>query len=178
MSQNLDRAKPLWEMWVVEGLDEGRWALLSKVHHAMVDGVAGTDLMTVLLDKEREPSAPPGAAVDARSGRRARRDCSPTRSLERAANPFGRRRAARRARCVRRASSAACSRTPRAGWSDSPGVAPPSESSSLNGPLGPHRRWGWARGRLSDVQLVRQALGGTVNDVVLAAITNGFRELL
>jgi diacylglycerol O-acyltransferase len=58
------------------------------------------------------------------------------------------------------------------------GVVRRSESSSLNGPLGPHRRWGWARGRLSDVQLVRQAFGGTVNDVVLAAITNGFRELL
>jgi WS/DGAT/MGAT family acyltransferase len=50
--------------------------------------------------------------------------------------------------------------------------------SSLNGPLGPHRRWSWARGRLSDVQQVRKALGGTVNDVVLAAITHGFRELL
>src|SRR6266567_1440721 len=59
MSQNLDRAKPLWEMWVVEGLDEGRWALISKVHHAMVDGVAGTDLMTVLLDKERNPERSP-----------------------------------------------------------------------------------------------------------------------
>ena len=59
MSQNLDRAKPLWEMWVVEGLDEGRWALFSKVHHCMVDGVAGTGLMTVLLDKERHPARPP-----------------------------------------------------------------------------------------------------------------------
>src|SRR2546430_3056806 len=87
MSQNLDRAKPLWEMWVVERLGEGRWALLSKVHHCMVDGVAGTDLMTVLLDKERDPERPPPAAwtpepvpgqarllVDA--------------ALERAANPF------------------------------------------------------------------------------------------
>ena len=55
MSQNLDRAKPLWEMWIVEGLGDGRWALLSKVHHCMVDGIASTDLMSVLLDEERDP---------------------------------------------------------------------------------------------------------------------------
>jgi diacylglycerol O-acyltransferase len=59
MSQNLDRAKPLWETWMVEGLEEGRWALVSKVHHAMVDGITGTDLLTVLLDRERDP-APSG----------------------------------------------------------------------------------------------------------------------
>src|SRR3984885_11854752 len=58
MSQNLDRDKPLWEMWVVEGVDSGRWALLSKVHHSMVDGVAATDLMAVLLDVERDPGEP------------------------------------------------------------------------------------------------------------------------
>jgi len=54
---NLDRSKPLWELWMVEGLEEDRWALISKVHHAMVDGVAGTDLLTVLLDREPQPPA-------------------------------------------------------------------------------------------------------------------------
>ena len=62
MSQNLDRAKPLWEMWIVEGLGDGRWALLSKVHHCMVDGVAGTDLLTVLLDTEPDPQRPAPAS--------------------------------------------------------------------------------------------------------------------
>ena len=57
MSQQLDREKPLWEMWVVEGLDDGRWALVSKTHHCMVDGVSGTDLMSVILSKEREATA-------------------------------------------------------------------------------------------------------------------------
>ncbi len=57
MSQQLDRAKPLWEMWVAEGLDDGRWAVISKVHHCMVDGVSGTDLMTVILSKDREATA-------------------------------------------------------------------------------------------------------------------------
>ena len=53
-----------------------------------------------------------------------------------------------------------------------------SAQTSLNGPIGPHRRWAWARSQLADVKAVRAALGGTVNDVVLAVITNGFRELL
>ena len=51
MSQQLDRAKPLWEMWVVEGLDGGRWALISKTHHCLVDGVSATDLMSVIMTK-------------------------------------------------------------------------------------------------------------------------------
>ena len=61
MSQQLDRSKPLWEMWVVEGLDAGRWALLSKVHHCMVDGVSGTDLLAVMLDQARDPAPPPAS---------------------------------------------------------------------------------------------------------------------
>src|SRR5438309_9736602 len=58
MSQQLDRAKPLWELWVAQGLDDGRWALISKTHHSMVDGVAATDLLSVLLDSERDPNPP------------------------------------------------------------------------------------------------------------------------
>ena len=77
MSQNLDRAKPLWEIWVVEGLDDNRWALLSKVHHCMVDGVASTDLMAVLFDAEREPTgAPPPDDWRARTVAERRRVCS------------------------------------------------------------------------------------------------------
>ena len=53
MSQELDRARPLWEAWIVEGLADGRWAVVSKVHHSMVDGVAGVDLVSVVLDLER-----------------------------------------------------------------------------------------------------------------------------
>ena len=58
MSQQLDRGKPLWEMWIVEGLSEGRWAFINKLHHCMVDGVSGTELLAVILDAERNPTLP------------------------------------------------------------------------------------------------------------------------
>ena len=67
MSQQLDRAKPLWEMWVVEGLDDGRWALISKTHHCMVDGVSATDLLSVILSKEREPEPTERRDVEGRA---------------------------------------------------------------------------------------------------------------
>ncbi len=67
MSQQLDRAKPLWEIWIAEGLDDGRWAFISKVHHCMVDGVSATDLLSVLLDSRREPDPPVARLLDARA---------------------------------------------------------------------------------------------------------------
>ena len=62
MSQQLDRSKPLWEIWLVEGLESDRFSLLSKVHHSLVDGVSGADLMTVLFDVTRDPAAPAAPA--------------------------------------------------------------------------------------------------------------------
>jgi diacylglycerol O-acyltransferase len=177
MSQQLDRAKPLWEMWVAEGLGDGRWALLSKVHHCMVDGVSATDLMSVMLSSERDsttPAAdrwrpgqdPSGAALIAHA--LAGRALSPyegVRGVLSAAR--GPRRVARQLIDVTRGLANLRSL-----------LSPAAAGSSLNGPIGPHRRWDWARARLVDVKQIREAHGGTVNDVVLAAITNGFRELL
>jgi diacylglycerol O-acyltransferase len=172
MSQQLDRHKPLWEMWVIEGLEQQRWGLLSKIHHCMVDGVAGSDLLTVLLDTERTPAptaqepwrprpAPRGAELLARG--LAANLATP---YEMARALLAPRELARRgqdaARGILRLSS----------------VIAPTQPSSLNGAVGPNRRWSWARALLSDVKSVRGALGGTVNDVVLAAIAGGFRELL
>jgi WS/DGAT/MGAT family acyltransferase len=175
MSQTLDRAKPLWEMWVVEGLDGGRWALLSKVHHCMVDGVASTDLMTILLDKERQPAPPPPDDWKPEPAPGTAQLLAST-LVERTVNPFAAAEGLVSALRTPRQFAALLQDTTR-GLVGFAGVARP-HGSSLNGPLGPHRRWGWARGRLADVKLVRAALGGTVNDVVLAAITHGFRELL
>jgi len=173
MSQQLDRHRPLWEMWIVEGLSGGRWSLISRLHHSMVDGVAGAELLSAILDAEREPRPvasapwraerqPSGAELVVRA--LAHRAASPLEALERAAAAPG--------TAARRAAAAA------QGLLTLGGVIPPPRPSSLNGPIGPHRRWDWARSRLSEVRVIRQAFGGTVNDVVLAAIAAGFRELL
>src|SRR5215212_1100294 len=176
MSQKLDRSKPLWEMWVAEGLGDGRWALISKIHHCMVDGVSGTELLSVLLDAEREwpaatpePwSAPPEpSTAEIVASALARRATSPyeaARSVWAAARG-PRRVGAQGVELARAMSSLSALLRPAAG-------------SSLNGPIGPHRRWAWARGRLAEVKAIRQAHGGTVNDVVLTVIARGFRDLL
>jgi diacylglycerol O-acyltransferase len=176
MSQQLDRAKPLWEMWVAEGLGGGRWALISKVHHCMVDGVSGTDLLAVLLDAEREPTrAPPPrwvpdpepSAADLLAQPLARRLASPLDALAAGRELVrGPRHAAELALETLRGTAAMS------------GLLRPTPRSSLNGPIGPHRRWDWAHAQLSDVKTVRAALGGTVNDVVLAVISRAFRDLL
>ena len=177
MSQRLDRNYPLWEYWLVEGLSEGRWALISKVHHAMVDGVSGTDLYRVIFDLSPEPlslmpaddrpvPAEPtglllltGAAADLAS-RPVRGTLALTNTL---IHPGG---AARQAADVGRAVAKLAT------------SARPAAQSSLSGPIGRQRRYTRARASLKDVQKIKRKLGGTVNDVVLAAISSGFRELL
>ncbi len=176
MSQQLDRTKPLWEIWIAEGLDEGRWAFISKVHHCMVDGVSATDLLSVLLDSQREPEPPIADPW------RPEREPNPAELVAyavagRAASPYeGIRTALAAIRGPRRIARQALDVTRGMVNLRRLGQAPP--PSSLNGAIGPHRRWDWARARLSEVKQIREAHGGTVNDVVLAAITGGFRELL
>jgi len=176
MSQPLDRARPLWETWVVEGLEGGRWALISKVHHCMVDGVSGTDLMAVVLDTDPEaeiaapddwiPAPQPSAAglvVDALAdlARSPYEQLRWVRSVSRnrdqllrflAENGQGLQMWGRR-------------------------IAPTSHL-SIEGPIGPHRRWTWAGVDLADIKAAKAVLGGTVNDIVLTVISGGFRALL
>jgi diacylglycerol O-acyltransferase / wax synthase len=172
-SQHLDRDKPLWELWTVEGLEGGRWALLSKVHHCMVDGVAATDLMSVMFSDtttgagEREwAAAPEPSGLEVLM-----------RTIGRRASPSGQLDALRRALMTPGNTLRSLAEIVRATAAASPSMRPVA-ASSLTGPIGPHRRWSWADVRLADVKRVRAALGGTVNDVVLTLITNGFRELL
>jgi WS/DGAT/MGAT family acyltransferase len=173
-AQHLDRRKPLWEIWMIEGLSENRWALLSKVHHCMVDGVSATDLMTVMFEDtppsdpehawtpEPEPS---GAELVLRTlGRQA---SSPSEQL----------RVVRAAARRPRASLAKAGDLVR-GMTSTAGLLRPLGSSSLVGPVGPHRTWSTASVHLSDVKTIRASLGGTVNDVVLAIASGGLRELL
>lgn len=176
MSQQLDRAKPLWEVWIAEGLEGGRWALLSKNHHCMVDGVSGTDLLTVVLDQSPRPERE----------KPDRWEAEPTPSnlrlvtdalQERLVDPYEMFRSARSAlrgprRFARRVGEIVD------GLSTLRDLTSSRVQSTLNGPIGPHRRWSWAHTTLEDIKKIRKAHGGTVNDVVLAVATRGFRELL
>ncbi len=169
-SQHLDRSKPLWEIWMVEGIEGGRWALLSKVHHCMVDGVAATDMMSLMFgestgsvngDAWHADPEPSGMELIAYSASHRVRD------------PAAQIRFALRApsEVLRAAAGGA-----RALLAAAPALRP--TTSTLTGPIGPHRVWSWGQVSLADVKRVRSELGGTVNDVVLTLITNGYRALL
>jgi diacylglycerol O-acyltransferase / wax synthase len=170
-SQHLDRARPLWEIWMVEGLEHGRWALLSKVHHCMVDGVAATDLMSVMFGDDAEPA--PQADAWRPGPEPSDVELFVRGAYHRARHPAEQASAAVRARSELLRGTV---RVMRAVAAAAPALRP--STSSLTGPIGPHRVWSWAHARLEDVKQVRSVLGGTVNDVVLAIVTNGFRDLL
>jgi len=176
-SRQLDRRRPLWEMYVIEGLSGGRWALLFKTHHAMVDGVSNLELVTALLDTDPEPrdipdagpswsarAAPTGTDLLLSSLRD--RLSRPRRLLrsarETASNP------ARLASALRDTASglAAVAQTVRA------------PRSIINGPTGTSRAYVFTRFPLDDFKLVKHVFGGTINDVVLAAVAGGVRHYL
>jgi diacylglycerol O-acyltransferase / wax synthase len=173
-SQQLDRAKPMWEIWLVDGLGDDRFALVCKTHHALVDGISGVDIMTVLFDLEPDPPErdpapswyprpePTGASLAAEV------------LVERVAAPLGLARAA--AGAV--SSPGAAARTV-AGLASMAAAglagAPPSP---LNTRIGPHRRFAWVDADLGRLKAVKNAAGGTVNDVVVAVVAGALRALL
>jgi len=177
MSQELDRNRPLWEMWLVEGLPHRQWALISKVHHCMVDGVSGTDLMTVLLDATPDVEITPAPAWTPGS------EPSDARLLLDAAAGLVLAPGRLMASVVRGASTpgkALRQLTDTFAGLGSFGrrLTAPSAPLSIEGSIGSHRRWAVARCTLADTKEIRQVFGGSVNDVVLTAITAGFRDLL
>jgi diacylglycerol O-acyltransferase len=170
-SQQLDRDKPLWEVWLVEGLEGDRFAMLSKTHHALVDGISGVDIMSVLFDTSAEPLTPTGP------GDRWLPRPLPSRAqllgealLERATIPTEVVRSVRAVfrgplRMLEAAREAAVGVGAMAWAGLNP--APPSP---YNAPIGPHRRFTWMRASLRDIKAIKDSLGGTVNDVVLATV--------
>jgi len=178
-SQQLDRNKPLWELWLVEGLEGGRFAILAKTHHALVDGISGVDITTVLFDVSPEPAPTPAPEQPwvprpMPSSAQLLADAL----LERATVPAeifrGVRAAARRPRRVARELFGDVRAI---GSFALPGArsAPPSP---LNVPIGPHRRFTWVAEELDRVKAIKNALGGTVNDVVLATVAGGLGRYL
>jgi WS/DGAT/MGAT family acyltransferase len=173
MAQRLDRTRPLWELWSIEGLSDGRWVLINKLHHAMVDGVSGADMVSILLDKEPHPEQPQEESWSPVPG--------PSRQELLAATAAS----VVRAPIVLARGIVAGVRRPRATvemaiaglewghWAVSGGSA-----ATLNGPIGPSRRYVWTSYSLQDVKRIRRVIGGTVNDVVVATAATGFRDLL
>ena len=175
-SQQLDRSKPLWEIWLVNKVGDDQFALVCKTHHALVDGISGVDIMTVLFDLEPDPpEREPGPAWYPRpepSGAGLLGDAV----TELVSAPVDAGRAVLGALTDPRKAGSAATRTlgglasmAAAGI----GGAPPSP---LNTRIGPHRRFAWVESDLQRFKAIKGALGGTVNDVVLAVVTGALRE--
>ena len=178
MSQPLDRRRPLWENWLVEGLAGGeRFALITKLHHCMIDGASGIDLSQILLSaspeaRELEPPPPfvpkPSPSrfelVRAEVGRSLGTPLRIARDLRRFSEETDDVRAevATRLRAVVKML----------------GMGLSADETPLNGTVGPHRRFHWWRIPLAELKAIRHALGCTINDVVLAVVTGAVREYL
>ena len=177
-SQQLDRSKPLWEMWLAQGLERDRFAILTKTHHAMVDGISGVDIGTVLFDFEAVPEPidieddwvpqPPPGTTELVARGVADAMATPIHLAERAVD------AVRHPETAARKAVEALE-----GLSEiASAFADPAPDVPLNLPIGPHRRYVWARSELDTFKRIKDALGGTVNDVVLAVVTGALRGWL
>jgi diacylglycerol O-acyltransferase len=177
-SQQLDRTKPLWELWLVQGLTRKRFAFVTKTHHALVDGVSGVDIATVLFDlkpipepaepehewvPEPEPSAATLLAKDAEGLL-----TSPLRLARRVE------RAVEHPQATLHQATESLSALGEVGWN----FANPAPETPLNVEIGSHRRFAWVRGDLAQFKRIKDALGGTVNDVVLAVVAGAMRGWL
>ncbi len=178
VSQQLDRSKPLWELWVVEGLDNDRFAIVAKIHHCMIDGVSGVDLTTILLNivptSEVEDTPPwhPRPAPN----RTQLSVAEIARTARRAIDQFG-----SVGELVKESKDwlestshklSAVRSSLESGWLS------PTDRTPLNPDIGPNRRFDWTEVPLPEVKAVKDALGGTLNDVVLATVAGAIRHFL
>ncbi len=179
VSQRLDRSKPLWEMYLVEGLDGGRFALINKTHHAMVDGISGLDIANLLFDLSRE--APPGP----RPGEKWRAHPEPSQAevaakllRDSARVVFGMTASAARALAEPEHAIEALRETAEGLGEVLWAGLTPAPPTPLNVPIGPHRRMIWVRTGLADFKMIKNSLDGTVNDVVLAVVAGALARWL
>ena len=176
-SQQLDRCKPLWECWFVEGLEDGRFALIFKTHHALVDGVSGVDLATVMFDLAPAPAPleqppwqpqpePTGAELLAAGAAGFAKTAFNVveRTLSAGTNP------AHAADALRDIAEGVGEMV----WA----ILNPAPETPLNVGIGPHRRYAVVRNRLDDFRYVKGVLGGTVNDIVLAVVSGAVARWL
>jgi diacylglycerol O-acyltransferase len=172
MTQRLDRDRPLWECWVIEGLTGNRWAVLTKLHHCMADGVSGTQLYHAIFADTPAPAAVPVAealpgpvdlVLDALGDLATNAVRQAGLLLDAVRSP---------ARLVRGAAGFA------RGVAELARAVLPAAPSSLSGPIGTARRYHVARAPLPDIVRVAKAYGTTVNDVLLTAVSAGLRAVL
>jgi len=183
-SQRLDRSKPLWEVWLVQGLrgeaegGAGRFALISKTHHALVDGVSGVDISTVLFDLSPVPAEADGGEPWAPQPEPSQVDliAEGVKGLARtpvdiAGRAIGAAGSPRRLAGQALEAAEGVGEIVWAGMNPAPDVP-------LNVPIGPHRRVWWISSRLEHFKEIKDALGGTVNDVVLAIVAGAIGRWL
>ena len=178
-SQQLDRSKPLWEMWLIEGLEDGRFATISKTHHSLIDGIAGVDLATVLFDLSPEPPQ------IAHTGRAWRPHQEPGTAQLLTSGLIG---AVRTGFALAEGAVDAVTHPDRAfghAREAAEGIGElvwaalnPAPETPLNVPIGPHRRFIAVNGQLEEFKAVKNVFGGTVNDVVLAVVAGALRTFL
>jgi diacylglycerol O-acyltransferase len=173
-SQQLDRSKPLWELWLVEGLHDGRFAIIGKSHHALVDGISGVDITTVLFDLDREPGSPPSPPPPWL----ARPEPTDLHLLEEALRErlTSPREIVRGVRHVLRGPRKVLSGIGATTKMVGAGLSAP--SSVFNVDIGPHRRFSMTQADLDDLKRVKDAHGGTVNDVILSIVAGGIGRYL
>jgi WS/DGAT/MGAT family acyltransferase len=176
--RQLDRRRPLWELYIVEGLEHGRWALLTKTHHAMVDGISNLELATILLDVDPDARALPDPELRTRPAGTAPTSLSLlVESLRQRVSRPVRMVSAARAVAERPRRLAAALRDTAEGLVQMvPAMRAP--RGVLNGKTGPSRVYTFSRFPLSDFRTIKAELGGTINDVVLAAVTGGLRRFM
>ena len=174
-SQRLDRSKPLWEIWLVQSMAGGRFALIAKTHHALVDGISGVDITTVLFDTAAEPAGTGG--WDSSQPWSAKPLPGPAKLLgeallERSTVPAEMVRGARRLlRAPRRAAGQLKDGLASIGATTIAGISAPAPPSPFNVDIGPHRRYTFLDADLARFKSIKDSLGGTLNDVVLASVT-------
>src|SRR3954468_9971263 len=174
-SQQLDRNKPLWEIWLVNKVGDGQFALICKTHHALVDGISGVDIMTVLFDLDRDPPEPEPGPSWAPRPRPSGAELAAEALADRVTAPFSLLRSLvshpDRAGAEAGKAAAGIAAFAAAGIAG----APPSP---LNVRIGPHRRFAWVSAELSTFKAIKDALGGTINDAVLTVVTGALRAFL
>jgi diacylglycerol O-acyltransferase / wax synthase len=171
-SQRLDRSKPLWEIWMVQSMSGGRFALVAKTHHALVDGISGVDITTVLFDTAPEPAPTALGTPWSAKPLPGQAKLLGEALIERSTVPAEMARGARALlRAPRRAVSQVKDGLASIGATTLAGISAPAPPSPFNVDIGPHRRYTFVDADLQTFKAIKDSLGGTLNDVVLAAVS-------